>query len=57
MGVHRELYEEKDHPWGPLGVQEGVGPQSLDLLQGESFDHQDQTGDKKVNVTEAPAAR
>ena len=43
VGVHRELYEERDHPWGPLGLQVGEGPPSLDLLQGESFDHQDQT--------------
>lgn len=43
--VHRGLYEERDRPCGPSGVQEAVRPPSLDQLQGESFDHQDQTSD------------
>lgn len=43
MVVQRGLCEERDHPWDPSGVQEGVGRPSLDQLQGGSFVHQDQT--------------
>lgn len=46
-GVHKVLFEERDHPWGPWGPcgLDGVGLPSLDLLQGESFDHPEQAGD------------
>lgn len=47
--VHRGPYEERDHPWSPVGDQEEVGHPSLDLLQVESSDHQDQTSDKHRN--------
>lgn len=43
MEHHKAFCEERDLPWDPLGVQEEVGHPSLDLLQGETADHQDQT--------------
>lgn len=59
--VHKGLYVERDHPWGPAGgVQKGVLPPSLNQLQGESFDHQDQTGDtdrEKVHITAGPQSQ
>lgn len=36
--VHKGIYEERGHPWGPSGVQEVVHPPFSDHLQGESFD-------------------
>lgn len=42
----------RDHPLGPLEVQEGVDPQSWDLFQGKSFDQQDQTVDTGVILKE-----